>query len=89
MDPSAKVTSKQRDKKGNVFEVLHPNCLTISDSGRLFAGDSRGQISAWDISLRFGNLEAQNHFKILSKELDGDQINSIAVHPEHTNQLFV
>ena len=63
----------------------HPNCITFSDSGRLFVGDSKGTISVWDIALRYGDLVADNHFKILSKELEGDEINEIRVHPEHTN----
>lgn len=51
----------------------------------MFVGDSKGTISAWDVSLRYGNLVAENHFKIMSKELEGDEINEIRVHPEHTN----
>jgi jouberin len=43
----------------------------------------------WDVALRHGNLIAENHFRIAHKELDGDQINAITVHPEHLNQLLV
>jgi jouberin len=63
--------------------------MTFSDAGRLFVGDNRGAISVWDVSLRFSNLKAENYFKILSKELEGDQINQIRIHPEHINQLYV
>lgn len=73
----------------SVFDVVHPNCLTFAESGRMFIGDSTGTISVWDVSLRYGNLVAENHFKIMSKELEGDEINEIRVHPEHTNQLYV
>ncbi len=73
----------------SVFDKIHPNCLTLSEAGRLYVGDSRGTISCWDVSLRYGQLAAENHFKIISKELEGDQINAIVVHPEHTNQLYV
>ena len=73
----------------SIFDQAHPNCLTFSDNGRLFVGDNRGTIGAWDISLRHGNLIVENHFKITNKELEGDEINSIKVHPEHTNQLVV
>ena len=69
----------------SVFDVVHPNCLTFAESGRMFIGDSTGTISVWDVSLRYGNLVAENHFKIMSKELEGDEINEIRVHPEHTN----
>jgi WD40 repeat protein len=75
--------------QGSIFDQVHPNCLTFSDSGRLFVGDSRGQINVWDVALRHGNLIAENHFRIVHKELDGDQINAITVHPEHLNQLIV
>jgi len=68
---------------------VHPNCLKFSDAGRLFAGDSRGRISVWDVSLRHQRIVAENHFKITHKELDGDQINSIIIVPDSTNQLFV
>jgi hypothetical protein len=54
------------------FETTYPNCLTFSEAGRLFVGDNRGAISVWDVSLRYGNLKAENYFKILSKELEGD-----------------
>ena len=73
----------------SIFDQNHPNCVTFSDTGRLFVGDNRGTISAWDVSLRHGNLIVENHFKIMNKELEGDEINSIRVHPEHTNQLIV
>ena len=39
--------------------------------------------------MRNENLIAENHFKITHKELDGDQINSIIIVPDSTNQLFV
>ena len=70
---------------GTIFDQVHPNCLKFSDAGRLFAGDSRGRISVWDISLRQGSIYAENHFKITHKELDGDQINQIIVVPDSTN----
>ena len=74
---------------GTIFDQVHPNCLKFSDAGRLFVGDSKGRISVWDVSLRHRNITAENHFKITHKELDGDQINSIIVVPDSTNQLFV
>jgi hypothetical protein len=44
----------------------------FSDSGRLFVGDSQGSISVWDVSLRYGNIVCENHFKITHKEIEGD-----------------
>jgi len=52
-------------------------------------GDSVGKISCWDVGMRRGQLIVSNHFKILSKELEGDQINQIMVHPEALNSLLV
>ena len=75
--------------EGSIFDQVHPNCITFSDAGRLFVGDSRGRISVWDIGLRHGDIVAENHFKITHKELDGDQINTIIVVPDSSNQLFV
>ena len=80
-----KINTKTTTVGQSIFDVIHPNCITFNQAGRLFAGDSRGQISVWDVSLRYGSLIAENHFKIISRELDGDEINSIRVHPEHLN----
>ena len=74
---------------GTIFDVVHPNCMVFSDGGRLFVGDSKGTISVWDVSLRHGKLVTENHFRITHKELEGDQINNLKVHPEFTNQIFV
>jgi hypothetical protein len=68
---------------GGAFEYIHPNCLTFNGHGRLFVGDSRGHISVWDISLKHGKVYADNYFKIRQKELEGDEINQIIVHPEY------
>ena len=63
--------------QGTIFDQVHPNCLKFSDAGRLFVGDSRGRISVWDVALRHGTVTVENHFKIVHKELDGDQILSL------------
>jgi len=94
MRPERKVQYTGKEKtfvtmEGTIFDQVHPNCLKFSDAGRLFAGDSRGRISVWDVSLRHNKIVVENHFKIQHKELDGDQINSIIVVPDWTNQLFV
>lgn len=66
--------------EGSALEnKVHPNCLVFSDSNRLFVGDSLGGISVWDISIRYGNVVAENHFKVTHKELEGDQINNIII----------
>jgi hypothetical protein len=75
-------------KKGSeepAIKKIHPNCITFSDSGRMFVGDSVGTINVWDVALRQDHLRAENHFKIVHKELEGDEINNIEVHPEHQN----
>jgi len=71
------------------FDFVHPNCMVFTAHGRLFVGDSRGQIAVWDVALRQGNIYADNHFVIKHKELEGDEINQLIVHPEHENKLFV
>lgn len=75
-DEILKVVLKPKDDNGKghetVVQKVHPNCLTFSDSSRLFVGDSEGTINCWDVSLRHNNLVTENHFKILHKELEGD-----------------
>ena len=66
-----------------VFDYVHPNCMAFNENGRLFVGDSRGHISVWDVTVRQGNIYADNYFKIRQKELEGDEINLIIVHPEY------
>jgi len=48
----------------DMSEYIHPNCMTFNKDGRLFVGDSHGQISVWDISVRNGDIYADNYFKI-------------------------
>jgi len=67
----------KKPRKGTYFDDVYPNCLCFSESGTLFAGDSRGTISACSISLARGKdgdikVNTQNHFKIQHKELEGD-----------------
>jgi len=71
------------------FDYVHPNCLCYNANGRLFVGDSRGYISVWDVNIRQGNLYVDNFFQIRQKELEGDEINQLIVHPENENKLFV
>jgi jouberin len=73
----------------SAFQSAHPNCMAISDEGRVFVGDSQGCISCWDIVMRYGQLEQDNYFKIKHKEIDGDEINEIILHPEFKNKIFV
>jgi hypothetical protein len=82
-DGSGKVTTTKTTQIATVFDFVHPNCMTFNQNGRLFVGDSRGHISVWDISIRQGDLYADNYFKIRQKELEGDEINQIIVHPEY------
>jgi len=63
--------------------------MVFNSNGRLFVGDSRGHISVWDITLKNSQLQADNFFQIRQKELEGDEINQLIVHPEHENKLFV
>lgn len=76
-------------QSSTIFDYIHPNCISINKDGRLFVGDSRGHISAWDITIRHGSIYASNYFKIRQKELEGDEINQIICHPNEQNKLFV
>ena len=70
--------NKNASNMGNsssVFDYVHPNCMVFNANGRLFVGDSRGQISVWDVNVRSGNIYADNFFQIKQKELEGDEIN--------------
>lgn len=70
--------------------MVHPNCLTINELGRVFVGDSRGQIHFWDAGfMNDGKFKVENHVTIRHKELDGDQINSIVALTEPMNTLQV
>lgn len=73
----------------SIYDTIYPNCLAFSDQGRLYVGDSYGIISFWDITLKGGNIYADNYFKIRQKEIEGDQINQIICHPEFQNKIFV
>jgi len=56
--------NKQATMHYGLQDHVHPNCLVFNENGRLFVGDSRGHISVWDISIRSGDLYADNYFKI-------------------------
>lgn len=81
--------NNQTETNQNAFEYIHPNCMVFNANGRLFVGDSRGHISVWDVSVRSGSVYADNYFQIRQKELEGDEINQLIVHPEHENKLFI
>ena len=88
-EPLLQANSEKKTVKGTIFDQAYPNCLCFSDSGRLFIGDSRGTITGCDIGLRYGGVEIERLFKIQHKELMGDQINQIIMHPDTEKQLFV
>ena len=77
-------------KNGTLFDIVHPNCITISEEGRLFVGDSQGSIYVCDVQIESARkFRIANKFRITHKELEGDQINSIIIHPEEINHIFV
>jgi len=69
------------ERKGDEYETLidhrHPNCLTFDSDGRLYAGDSLGEIHVYSLRLNFSKTELNQVCVIASKELAGDPINSI------------
>ena len=95
---SAKVTQIEREAvkvpaSGTIFDMVHPNCLAFSEEGRLFVGDSAGRVSVWDVvvdaRLQGLDVRMENHFKVTHKELEGDQINQVILHPEDPSLIFV
>ena len=73
------------------LDQKHPNCLTFDENeGLLFVGDSMGHINVWRIHLN-ATSEAKviDHFLIKHKEIEGDQINEIKIHPELKNHIYV
>jgi hypothetical protein len=85
----AELEKIQHDYK-NFIEQKHPNSLAFDSDGRLFVGDSFGQINTWRIDVQNGgNVVAVEHFLIKHKEIEGDQINNIIIHSEKKNQIYV
>lgn len=72
----------------NFIEQKHPNSMAFDGDGRLFVGDSFGQINTWRIDIQQG-VVAVEHFLIKHKEIEGDQINKIIIHSEKKNQIYV
>ena len=57
--------------------------MTFDESKNLlFVGDSAGQVNAWRVRVANENVQVVDHFMVTNKEMDGDQINEIIVHPE-------
>jgi len=91
--------STEREKainKGykNLMEKKHPNALVFDNDGRLFVGDSHGQINVWRVYVdptqsTKNMVKIADHFLIKHKEIEGDQINELIMHPESKNQLYV
>mmetsp|Transcript_11084 Transcript_11084/g.18565 ORF Transcript_11084/g.18565 Transcript_11084/m.18565 type:complete len:571 (-) Transcript_11084:750-2462(-) len=56
---SAKLETQTTEKRKEVFqfksmiEKKHPNALTFDSEGRLFVGDSLGQISVWRVVIKY------------------------------------
>lgn len=87
--PSKKQGKTARDEISNGYKNLmekkHPNAIVFDNEGRLFVGDSYGQINVWRIDITFQQVTVVDHFLIKHKEIEGDQINEIIMHPESKN----
>ena len=73
---------KHEQKMKKLVSRKHPNTLAFDNKDTLFVGDSHGQINVWRISIQFQRVTVVDHYLIKHKEIEGDQINSIIVHPE-------
>jgi WD40 repeat protein len=72
-----------------LIDTKHPNSIAFDEDGRLFIGDSFGQINTWRVEIIYHQVTAVEHFLIKHKEIDGDQINNIIIHTEKKNQFYV
>lgn len=74
-----------------MLEKRHPNCLTFDNNDRIFIGDNIGRITVLRVSINYGNVDIVDHFELIHKEMEGDEINQIIPHPnpENVNQIFV
>ena len=85
-----KVETVRIDPSGTVFDIVHPNCICISEEGRIFVGDSMGSIYSCTVYVQgVDQFEVVKETRITHKELEGDQINSLILHPELPDHLFV
>lgn len=79
----------EKSKGNKILGHVHPNAMTFDGKESLFVGDSSGKINVWRITTNGGNVNVSDHFLIQHKEIDGDQINEIIVHPEALKQIYV
>lgn len=56
----------------NLFDKKHPNAMVFDQDGRLFVGDSHGQINVWSIRVSIGQVDCIDHQLIKHKEIEGD-----------------
>jgi len=96
--PSGRLNSNletEKDSKSlgyrNLLNKKHPNCLSFDENGRLFVGDSFGQINVWQVTISFDRVivPEDHHFLIKHKEIEGDQINEIIIPEDSKNLLYV
>jgi jouberin len=82
-------TDKEILLQRTVFDHRHPNCLVFDNTGRLYIGDSLGVIHIWDLSIRNGKPIINKIKHITHKELEGDIINNIIIHPDNNRRLII
>ena len=84
------IMNPQDDAKDNkVLGHKHPNAMTFDGRETLYVGDSTGRISIWRVMISGFSVTVANHYVITHKEIEGDQINEIIVHPESHKQIYV
>lgn len=69
-----KPSKEKETPKGykSLMEKKHPNAMVFDNDGRLFVGDSYGQINVWRIAVHFQQVTVVDHFLIKHKEIEGD-----------------
>ena len=77
-------------KYKQLVQQKHPSALVFDETKNLlFVGDSQGQINAWRIVVKTTSVEVVDHFLITNKEMEGDQINNMIIHPERRTELYI
>ena len=89
-DDTLRLIINPQDQKGTKYKLeKHPNAITFDKRDTLYVGDSQGQVHFYRVTVSINRVQVVDHGLIKHKELEGDQINEIIVHPEHEKQIYV
>jgi hypothetical protein len=55
-----------------MLDAKHPNCMAFDDSGKLYVGDSTGEIYSWRVNVNYDRATLLDHMRLQHKEIEGD-----------------